>query len=351
MSKIKVLLVGPYPPPYGGMATQISEWHRHLAKLETYECAILNIGESRKANLEGCIPARGYWDFLRKLYGFTARGYIIHLVTNGHNFKSWLCALICTMAGYLNGRKTVIVFGSGNLPVYLRQVSGWKRLVVRTVVRGAGSIVVRNKDMVYALEEFGDKPRIEVVPGFMGLNGRQFGPLPQAVDEFCNTHEPVLGATANLSPEYGVPLALQAVQQMLKRYPKLGVILIGIRPEAEKHLSELSLVREHVLLAGELAPDVTLSVMKRLSVFLRPTYFDGDSLSVREALAVGVPVVASDTGFRPDGLRLFKVGDCVDLCHQLHMALEKRMAAPRPSEPRQFEEGSARRMLELYRRL
>src|SRR5205823_3938552 len=108
MSKIKILLVGPYPPPYGGLATQIYEWHRYLATLETYECAILNIGESRRANLDGCLPVRGYWDFLRNLYSFTTRKYIIHLVTNGHNLKSWLCALMCTITGYLNGRKTVI---------------------------------------------------------------------------------------------------------------------------------------------------------------------------------------------------------------------------------------------------
>jgi hypothetical protein len=323
----------------------------YLRAQDLCEIVVLNIGERRRETIDESLPAKGLFDYLWKVNRFALHGYTIHLETNGHNFKSWLSALICTMAGYLNGRKTVIAFGSGSLPLYLRQVSGWKKLVVRGVVKGAGIIVVRNKDMVHALEGFGDKPRIEVVPGFMGLHGRQLGLLPEAVDEFCRTHEPVLGATVNLSPEYGVPLALQAVQQMLKRYPKLGMILIGIGPEAEKHLSELALVREHVLLAGQLTPDVTLGVMKRLAVFLRPTYFEGDSLSVREALALGVPVVASDTGSRPDGIGLFKVGDCADLCRHLHMALEKRMTAPRPSELRPSEEGNAPRMLEVYRTL
>jgi len=323
----------------------------YLRAHDLCEVVVLNIGERRNERSNESLSTKGPLDYLRKVVRFALQGYIIHLETNGHNFKSWLSAFICMLAGYLNGRQTIIAFGSGSLPLYLRQVSGWRKVVVRGVVKGAGIIVVRNKDMVHALEGFGDKPRIEVVPGFMGLSGRQVGPLPPAVDEFCSTHEPVLGATVNLSPEYGVPLALQAVQQMLKRYPKLGMILIGIGPEAEKHLSELALVREHVLLAGQLTPDVTLNVMKQLAVFLRPTYFEGDSLSVREALALGVPVVASDTGSRPDGIGLFKVGDCVDLCRQLHMAMEKRMTLPRPSEPRQPEEGSARRMLEVYRTL
>ena len=349
--KLKVLLVGPYPPPYGGIAMTVFVLRHYLISQDLGKVVVLNIGERRNEKSDESLSTKGPLDYLRKVIKFARQGYIIHLETNGHNLKSWLSAFICMLAGYLNGRQTIIAFGSGNLPLYLRRVSGWKKLVVRAVVKGAGIIVVRNKDMVQALEGFGDKPRIEVVPGFMGLHGRQVGPLPQAVGEFCSTHEPVLGATVNLSPEYGVPLALQAVQQMLKRYPKLGMILIGIGPEAEKHRSELALVREHVLLAGQLTPDVTLSVMKRFSVFLRPTYFEGDSLSVREALALGVPVVASDTGSRPDGIGLFKVGDCVDLCCQLHMALEKGNSATKPNAFPQPEEGNARRMVDLYRRL
>ena len=348
---MKLLLVGPYPPPYGGIAMTVFVLRHYLLGRDDCDVVVLNIGERRAIPNAEYLTTRGPLDYVKQVFRFAWRGYIIHLETNGHNLKSWLSAFICMLAGYLNGRKTVIAFGSGNLPDYLRQVSGWKRLVVRGVVRGAGIIVCRNQSMVQALEGFGDKPRIEVVPGFMGLHGRQAGPLPKTVEEFCRTHEPVLGATVNLSPEYGVPLALQAMEQMQERYPKLGLILIGIGPEAEKHLSELALVRDHVLLAGQLPPDVALSVMTRLAVFLRPTYFEGDSLSVREALALGVPVVASDTGSRPDGIGLFKVGDCADLCGQLHMALEKRSSTNRPNAFPHPEEGSARRILELYRRL
>ena len=323
----------------------------YLISHDLGKVVVLNIGERRNERSNESLSTKGPLDYLRKVIRFARQGYIIHLETNGHNLKSWLSALICMLAGYLNGRQTIIAFGSGSLPLYLRQVSGWKKLVVRGVVRGAGIIVVRNKDMVHALEGFGDKPRIEVVPGFMGLHGRQVGPPPKTVEQFCKTHEPVLGATVNLSPEYGVPLVLQATEQMQKRYPKLGLILIGIGSEAENHLPELALDRDHVLLAGQLAPDVTLSVVQRFSVFLRPTYFEGDSLSVREALALGVPVVASDTGSRPDGIGLFKVGDCADLCRQLDLVLEQGNSATRPNAPAQLEEGSALRMVDLYRKL
>jgi len=324
----------------------------YLISQDLGKVAVLNIGERRKEGSDESLSTKGPLDYLRKVIRFALQGYIIHLETNGHNLKSWLSALVCSVAGRLNGRKTVIAFGSGGLPEYLQQVSGMARLVVRVVLNGAGIIICRNQGMLEILRAFGGETiRIELIPGFMGLRGRQVGPLPKTVEEFCSTHEPVLGATVNLSPEYGVPLVLQAMEQVRKRYPKLGLILIGIGPEAEKHLPDLTLVRHHVLLAGQLAPDVALSVMTRLAVFLRPTYFEGDSLSVREALALGVPVVASDTGSRPDGIGLFKVGDCADLCRQLDLVLEKRISATRPNTPAQLEEGSALRMVDLYRKL
>jgi len=185
----------------------------------------------------------------------------------------------------------------------------------------------------------------------MGLIGRTTASPPPAVEEFCRTHEPLIGATVNLDPEYGVPLALQAVGHLCSRFPRVGLVLIGLDHSAAESLPDLADVREHVLLPGTLSPDVTLGVMKRLGVFLRPTYFDGDSVSVREALALGIPVVASDTGFRPEGVHRFKVGDRLDLCERLEAVLvmaggehERRQGAIQP-------EGHAPTIVALYRQL
>lgn len=350
--KLKLLLVGPYPPPYGGIAMTVFDLHRYLMAKNVGEVRVLNIGEGRSVASDQYLQTQGVWDYLRKVFGFAVRGYTIHLETNGHNLKSWLSAFICAAAGLLNGRKTVIAFGSGNLPAYLQQVRGMARLGVRAVLNSAGVIICRNQSMLQALRACGgEKTHIELVPGFMGLSGRQFGSLPQAVDEFCRTHKPVLGATVSLSPEYGVPLALQAMQQLRHSYPNLGLILIGIGPEATEHLPALAVVPDHVLLAGALSPDIILTVMQKLAVFIRPTFFDGDSVSVREALALGIPVVASDTGCRPDSVTLFKVGDCGDLCLHLESALREVTQNVSARRDWHREEGSAPTMLALYQQL
>jgi glycosyltransferase involved in cell wall biosynthesis len=321
MSRIKVLLVGPYPPPYGGLAVQLCEWQRYLAQQAGYECVIVNIGESRGAKIPGCISISGYWDFLRTLHGFVRRGYLIHLLTNGHNAKSWLCGLACALAGVRNHRRTVLVFGSGNAPDYMKQAGPTLLLLIQCVIRLGGRLVCRNEQMRQALIACGAAPeKIAIIPGFLGLEPTGPEALPSRLQEVFARHSPVLGATANLDPEYGIPLMLQAIKELRKKFPRIGLVIIGPGEEVTS-LIVGSEIPDHAYFTGPLSHDVVIAVMKRLTLFLRPTSFDGDSLSVREALAVGVPVVASDTAYRPEGVIRFRIGDIQDLVEKVQYVM------------------------------
>jgi glycogen synthase len=313
---------------------------------------VLNIGEGRAERNSQCIGSGGSFDFFHRVMSFARRGYLIHLETNGHNFKSWLSAFICAVAGCLNGRKTIIAFGSGNLPTYLLQLNQLKKIVVKTVLTLAGVIICRNQTMVEAIQIVsGRRERIEIVPGFMGLHARKLVDVPQDVQEFCNAHTPLLGATVTLEPEYGASLALQSIQRLLPNNPKVGFVFIGIGIEEAKQLPEYASVSEHVLLTGAVDASVALSVMRHLDLFLRPSYFDGDSLSVREALALGIPVVASNTGLRPKGVVLFAPGQIDDLDEKLHFALHHREELIASQRNESETRDGADLMMQVYRRL
>ncbi len=349
MPKLKVLLIGPYPPPYGGLAVQILEWQRYLARMGSCECVVMNIGESRTAEIDGCLSVKGTRDFAAQVSRFARQGYLIHLVTNGHNFKSWLCSLFCALAGAGHGRRTILVFGSGNAPDYIANAGPAVRLLIRTAVMLGGRLICRNERTKRALIEVGAAPRkIAIVPGFLGVSALPETPLPEDIESFLKTHTPVLGATANLDPEYGVPLMLDAVHALRKTYPRIGLLVMGPGREADGRFEGLARVRTQALFTGPLPHETALGVMRRLSVFLRPTYFDGDSNSVREALALGVPVVASDTDFRPEGVLRFRKGDAADLIHKVHETLshgERWQPAPAAAPD------SAARLVGLYREL
>jgi glycosyltransferase involved in cell wall biosynthesis len=185
--------------------------------------------------------------------------------------------------------------------------------------------------------------KISILEGFYGVRAEDLGPVPLSLEPFLRDHSPVVGAMASVGPEYGIPLLIHAACSLHSRYPRLGLVLIG--PEMpEKDGSQGGL-----LITGSLPHPAVLGIMQRLDVFVRPTYFDGDASSVREALALGVPVVASDTDFRPKGVILFRRGDSSELTRKLVLALEGgRTVCPRLS-PNSSE--SLERLLVIYERL
>jgi hypothetical protein len=73
MKQVQLLLVGPYPPPYGGIAMTVFDLQQHLRDHNSYSVEVLNIGEGRfQANGE-CIGVSGVWSFLTKVIAFAWR--------------------------------------------------------------------------------------------------------------------------------------------------------------------------------------------------------------------------------------------------------------------------------------
>ena len=88
--------------------------------------------------------------------------------------------------------------------------------------------------------------------------------------------------------------------------------------------------------------------MLRSRVMLRTTLYDGDALSVREALQLGTPVIASDNGMRPQGVRLIPKADLGALVSATEFELQKPVAAKAMSNA---DDGNVRAVFEFYREL
>jgi len=341
--RTNVLIVGDYPPPYGGLSVQVSVLRGLLDASGAHRCRVLDIGESRRERRPECLPARTPIEFGGRLLRHAAAQWVIHLHTSGHNTSSWLAALACATAGLLNGRKTALSLGSGQAPDWIRQSRGAMRAVVRLTLALTNTIICRNERSRAAIAALGIPARkIVVVSGFYGLGPAVGATLPDAVETFLREHSPVVGAVASIGPEYGLPLIAEAAAGLRTVHPRLGLLLMG--PARFEHAA----LAGDLLQAGQLPHATVLAAMRRLDVFVRPTYFDGDASSVREALALGVPVVASDTDFRPEGVIVFRRGHVDDLTNKLAQTLGAGRSRPRPGPA---DAGSWPRVLAIYERL
>lgn len=344
----KILLVGPYPPPYGGVSVQVYELRKHLRQ-RGYQCEVLNIGESCNKRSAEYIGTSSYGKFAWFLLRYSCRGYLVHLLTNGHNTKSWLSAFTCMLAGTLQLRRSVLAIGSGNTPLFISRAGFLTKLLVRATLILAGAVVCRNAAMADTLLAYGARRgKVAAIPGFVAVESMKPGPPPVTCQAFRDTHSPLIGMMASVEPEYGTELLLSVCCLLKTEYPQVGLVLIGIEAAALKKWEDSGRVKSHLLCTGFLAHDVTLGVMKLFDVFVRPTYFDGDANSVREALCLGVPVVASATDYRPEGVVTFPIGDAA-ACAE---GIRKVLCRPQPSYiPRVSPVNSLSTVEELYRRV
>jgi glycosyltransferase involved in cell wall biosynthesis len=276
---------------------------------------------------------------------------ILHLHTNGHNRKSWLLILVASLAGRLRGAPTVLTLHSGLLPAYVAGFGKIARVAARWILGSFARIVCVNGAIRRAIERLGvTGDYIAVIPAFLGVP--QSAELAPPDREIIRDFRPLLVAVAggDENPEGGLAVVLRAVQQLAALLPDLGVVLMGweVGPKIRPLIDELGLPRRAVCL-GEVAHDRCLAFIRAGDVVVRSTFADGDAITVREALAFGVAVVASDTDFRPEGVTLFRKGDVADLVAKLKQVLGTRGAGR--SAPLASHDQPARDLWQLYSEL
>src|SRR4030095_4567915 len=126
-SLMKVLFVGPYPPPHGGISIHVRSAHA-LMKQAGQQSNVLNI-DPRAPESDEYIKVSGALSLAREIVRHVCNGWVLHVHTNGHNTKSWTIALACGLAAQFGPRATLTLH-SGMVPVYIRSAPAWMRRFV-----------------------------------------------------------------------------------------------------------------------------------------------------------------------------------------------------------------------------
>ena len=108
--------------------------------------------------------------------------------------------------------------------------------------------------------------------------------------------------------------------EIADRFPKAGLMIVGsgsLEDELRDHIAGKPYAK-NIFLVIDIAHSILLHLIARADVLLRLTQYDGDAISVREALFLNTPVIATDTGMRPDGVRLVSRGlDAAELMERI----------------------------------
>jgi N-acetyl-alpha-D-glucosaminyl L-malate synthase BshA len=143
------------------------------------------------------------------------------------------------------------------------------------------------------------KSDIAVIPNFIECDAPRRAPDPALRARFCAPTDKLVIHISNLRPVKQVDAVVRVFARIRERVPA-RLLMVGEGPElgrAEQLINELG-VTAHVELIGE-AQDVT-GLLSVSDLFLLPSLQESFGLSALEAMACGVPVVASNVGGLPE---------------------------------------------------
>jgi len=340
-----IVQLGPYPPPHGGVQSNLVAIHQYL-RAHGVRSSVINLTRHRQRDGDGIYFPQSAGAVLARIAALHPT--ILHLHIGGDiTPRLVLLGLVCSQ---WPGAKSVLTFHSGGYAQTPPGRSASPATLRGFMLRRFSRLIAVNRELGDLFQRFGAaRERIRVIAPHALPGASPPIELPAAIEDFLRVHHPVLISMGWLEPEYDYPLQIRALDFIRARYPDAGLLILGagrLEPELRKQIAATQ-YHDAVLLAGDQPHDIALAALDRSQAFLRTTAYDGDSVSVREALHFGVPVVATDNGMRPEGVILMRDGGIESLRAGVEEALERE----RPARAREENWSNIAEVFDVYREL
>ena len=314
----KILLIGPLPPPFGGVSI-------HIKRLSVI---LNNIFEVDFID-ESSILKEEYFNIrslnIIKYFKKILRSNLLY-VHSGKRFLKYFHILV----GIIFFKKIILTIHSYRVP---------RRLILKfsdeLFFRLANLIVVVNPDILKSLSL--PVKRTTVIQPFIPPIMDDESPLPVDVANWIlesrKNDRVIICANAwqlaiyKDEDMYGLDLCIDAVNDLLQMNIPVSFIFIvsSLEKSSDMYLKYKALIEKLKISDKFLLLNEKISFVKLIEssdVVLRPTNTDGDALTIREAIFLGKPIIASDVSRRPEGTIIFKNRDIIDLKNKILSVIE-----------------------------
>jgi glycosyltransferase involved in cell wall biosynthesis len=219
---------------------------------------------------------------------------ILHVDEEPYNLATWLAV---RQASRLRPRPHVLFFSWQNI---LRRYPPPFRYMERDVLNRADAAIVGSTEARAVWQAKGFRKPIYVIPQF-GVDEDHFRPLPNA-DKMAASF--VVGYAGRLVPEKGVDVLLKAFSR-LPSSARLVIAGSGPAEAALRHLARCLGIAERVTFCAPIPSTQMPAFYRSLDVFVlpsraQPNWKEQFGRVLVEAMACGVPVVASRCGEAPN---------------------------------------------------
>jgi glycosyltransferase involved in cell wall biosynthesis len=288
----KVCIVGPLPPPPGGMANQCEQLVR-LLRAEGVDVQLVRTNAPYWPRWSGRLPVlrAGFrlLPYLWTLWRAAGRAQVMHVLANSG--LAWhLCAAPALWFGKLRGTPVIVNYRGGEADAFFARAP-------RHVLQSLRHAALRVTPSAFLQRVFAKHGLdAQIIPNIVDLS--RFTPVP--VRDFGDS--PHLLIARHLEPIYDVATAVRAFARVRLHFRGARLTVAGAGPELGR-LRELvaSLgLTEAVEFPGRIDNAAMPALYAQADCALNTSRVDNMPISVLEALASGVVLVSTAAGGIPD---------------------------------------------------
>lgn len=290
---LHVGLVGPLPPPSGGMANQTKQ----LAELLRCEGVTVSLIQTNApyrpvwaGRLKGIRALFRLIPYLYQIWRSAKQVQLFHVMANSG--WSWhLFAVPVIWIGWVKRKPVIINYRGGEAEAFFSRSFRW----IRPSLKKTQLIVVPSGFLHRVFNKFGFETII--IPNIINLD--RFTANVQREERAQAA--PHIVVTRNLELIYDVATVIRAFDLVRTRIPTVRLTVAGSGPERsalEQQVAELGL-SACVHFTGRLDNEKIATLYQRADVMVNASLVDNMPISILEALASGVPVVSSNAGGIP----------------------------------------------------
>lgn len=311
MSKGVILIFGIKPPPIGGISIHIQRFFDKISKDERFEVYIVDIKKLKIFSKE-----REYT--ILKLFNLMFKVDIVHI--HIVNRVKLLIALFFKIL-----RKKVIYTNHGSIV--------HSRFILNSLHRVCDSIILVNRDNMDLDRELKESSKIYSIPAFIEPTLSDID-LDRDILEKISKFQNIISTNCYRQEftllrgkdTYGFDIVVSAFEKLSKRVDNSLLILVdptdSSREYVQSLIEDIEITGSNDILYIGRAIDFA-KLIQSSNLIVRATRTDGDSLTIREALFFGVPIIASDCVDRPEGVTLFQSENIEDLELKMYQSLNQ----------------------------
>ena len=317
--KSKILIIGPLPPPFAGPEIVTKNLIDSIELNESFEVHILNTTVRKNNSEKGKVGVRmfiAYFLYIFRLLKslIVIKPNLVFYLPTSATIVGWVRDGTTIFLSFLFRRKTVILMQGGHFRFFYENSNYVVRCILKWLLNRCNKIFVQADRLKFQFKGIVPEDRLKVFYNFMGEKFiSEFGDHKRS-----SKTTPKLLFVGHLTTAKGYCDLLKVLPDLTN----INYLIIGSKGNSRNvkfnqssskpllyedpdnifasYVSKNGLESKVKFLGGTVKGVDKINAFKSADIFVLPSYSEGFSTAILEAMSAGLPVIATNVGAAPE---------------------------------------------------